>query len=307
MGAVVAVLGSINMDLVAHASHMPAPGETVIGGDLLTVPGGKGANQAVAAARMGARVTMVGRVGRDTFGETLVAGLTANGVDISHVGVDSDAASGVALIIVDDSGQNSIVVTPGANMRLAPTDVDGAREALAEADVLLAQLECPLETVIRGAQLAQRIGITVILNPAPAQPVPQELLDNVDVLVPNESEAELLTGLPVRDLSDCEKAASALLARGVGVVILTLGSRGAFLAQPGMTEYFPAHTITPVDTTAAGDAFVGGFAVAFAEGRALREAVRWGNACGALAATKLGAQPSLPSRAAVEGLLATRS
>ena len=302
--AVVTVVGSINMDLVTRASHMPAPGETVIGGDLLTVPGGKGANQAVAAARLGAQVTMVGRVGCDAFGSTLVAGLSANGVDTSHIGVDPDAASGVALIIVDDSGQNSIVVAPGANMRLTPIYVDEAGECISQSAVLLAQLECPVETVILAAKMARRAGVTVVLNPAPAQPVPDELIENVDVLVPNESETELLTGVRVNDLSDCAAAASALLARGVGTVILTLSDRGAFLAQEGVSEHFPAFDVTPVDTTAAGDAFVGGFAVALAERRPIREAIQWGNASGALATTKLGAQPSLPSRTAVERLLA---
>lgn len=291
------------MDLVARASRMPAPGETVIGGDLLTVPGGKGANQAVAAARLGSPVTMVGRVGDDTFGRSLLSGLRDNGVDTSHVGVEAGCASGVALIIVDDSGQNTIVVAPGANMRLARSHVSVARSALEQAAVVLLQLESPIETVAHAARTAHAAGVTVILNPAPAQPVPDDLMRNVDVLIPNESETELMTGLTIREVSDCPRPARLLLDRGVGAVVLTLGERGAFLAKPGTSTHVPAFEVTAVDTTAAGDAFVAGLAVALSEKRPLTEAVQWANAAGALAATKLGAQPSLPARAAVERLL----
>ena len=305
MEAMVTVVGSMNMDLVARAPRMPGPGETVIGGDLHMVPGGKGANQAVAAARLGAVVAMVGRMGDDTFGLTLAEGLTRAGVDPTYVGTDPDAATGVALIVVDDSGRNSIVVAPGANMRLSPDHVEGAREAISRADVLLIQLETPVGTVLRAAELAHTRGITVILNPAPAQPVPAELLAQVDVLVPNESETRLLTGLAATDQLAAAQAATALLTKGVDTVILTLGERGALLARAGQLEHFPAFEITPVDTTAAGDAFLGGLAVALAEGRTLREAVWWGNAAGALATTKLGAQPSLPTREELEGLLAS--
>lgn len=305
MQAVITVVGSMNMDLVARAPRMPRPGETVIGGDLTIVPGGKGANQAVAAARLGASVAMVGRIGDDAFGLTLAADLADAGVDASYVGTDPDAATGVALIVVDDTGQNSIVVAPGANMRLLPDHVGRAREIIARSDVLLIQLEVPIPTVLRAAELAHAQGVTVVLNPAPAQPVPGELLAAVDVLVPNESETSLLTGMAVGDECDSAEAAAALLAREVGTVILTLGKRGALLAHAGQIHHFPAFDVTPVDTTAAGDAFLGGFAVALAEGRPLREAVRWGNAAGALATTQLGAQPSLPTRRAVEALLAT--
>ena len=303
MTAHVAVVGSLNMDLVARAPRIPQPGETIMGRDFHTLPGGKGANQAVAAARLGARVAMVGRVGNDAFARLLLDNLAAAGVDHTSVIQDSGAATGVALIVVDAAGQNSIVVASGANMRLSPADVEAAETAIASADVLLLQLETPLETVTRAAQIAHAHGVTVILNPAPAQPLPPALLSLVDVLVLNESETALLTGLPIDSRPRVEAAAEALRESGVGVVILTLGERGALLAQAGGTQAFPAFTVTVVDTTAAGDAFMGGLAVALAEGQSLAEGTRWGNAAGALATTQLGAQPSLPTRRAVEKLL----
>jgi len=304
MPARVTVVGSLNMDLVVRAPRIPRPGETIIGGEFRTVPGGKGANQAVAAARLGAQVAMVGRVGGDAFGGLLLENLAAAGVDHTFVTRDPQAATGVALIEVDDAGQNSIVVVSGANMRLAPADVEAAAAAIGVADVLLLQLESPLETVTRAAQVAHARGVTVILNPAPARPVPDGLLGLVDVLIPNESETALLTGLPVGDQEEAQAAAAALRRMGVATVILTLGERGALLAYEGGAELFPAFDVTPVDTTAAGDAFVGGLAVALAEGRPLQEAVRWGNAAGALATTRLGAQPSLPTRQALDDMLA---
>lgn len=304
MVAKIVVVGSLNMDLVVRTPRIPKPGETIIGHDWRMVPGGKGANQAVAAARLGAQVAMVGRVGSDAFAPPLLANLAANRVDHTGVAQDADAATGVALIEVDDAGQNSIVVVSGANAQLRPADVEAAAAAIAAAQVLLLQLESPLDTVLSAAQLACTQGVTVILNPAPAQALPAELLQAVDVLIPNESETSLLTGLPVDSLPEAATAAQALLAKGVSTVVLTLGARGALLAQAQGQAYFPAFPVTPVDTTAAGDAFVGGLAVALAEGRPLAEAVRWGNAAGALATTRLGAQPSLPDRPAVLALLA---
>ena len=303
MSARVTVAGSLNMDLVARVLRMPQPGETIIGGDFHNVPGGKGANQAVAAARLGADVSMVGRVGQDGFADALLEALKADGIDHSHVILDPEAATGVALIVVDDAGQNSIVVVSGANGRFSPSDVDAAEDVIADADVLLLQLESPVETVNRATQVARAHDVRVILNPAPAQELPETLLAGIDVLVPNESETALLSGMPVEDVSQAEEAAAALLELGVGTVILTLGGRGALLAQGVGAEHVPAFAVEPVDTTAAGDAFVGGFAVALAEGRRMAEAVRWGNAAGALATTKIGAQPSLPTRQAVERLL----
>jgi ribokinase len=292
------------MDLVVRSPRFPAPGETVIGGEFRAVPGGKGSNQAVAAARLGARVAMVGRVGHDAYGSQLIGGLAAAGIDHDHVHQDRAAATGVAVIVVAESGENSIVVAPGANMQLSPADVDRAKATIAQAQSLLLQLESPLPTVQRAAQVARAHGVRVILNPAPARALPAELLALVDVLIPNESEASILTGRPADQQPDPEAAARVLLQIGAGTVILTLGSRGALLAERDGTQRFPAFDVEPVDTTAAGDAFVGGLAVALTEGRSLSESVRWGSAAGALATTKLGAQPSLPSRRAVERLLA---
>jgi ribokinase len=303
MNARVTVVGSLNMDLVARAPRIPQPGETIIGRDFRNVPGGKGANQAVAAARLGAEVSMVGRVGEDGFAEPLLENLAADGVDHTYVTRDGEAATGVALIVVDDAGENSIVVASGANARFSPADVEAAEGAVAKADVVLLQLESPLETVTRAAEVAHAHDVPVILNPAPAQQLPDTLLSLVDVLIPNESETALLSEMPVDDREEAEAAAAALLALGVGTVILTLGERGALLAQAEGATLVPAFSVDAVDTTAAGDAFVGGFAVALAEGRRHLEAVQWGNAAGALATTRMGAQLSLPTREAVEQLL----
>jgi ribokinase len=304
MTARVALVGSLNMDLVVRSPRIPQPGETILGSGFRAVPGGKGANQAVAAARLGARVSMVGRVGQDAFAGPLLENLAADRIDYTFVVRDGEAATGVALIVVDDTGQNSIVVASGANMRLSPSDVDAAQAPIRDAHVLLLQLESPLDTVTHAAHIARAHRVTVILNPAPARPLPPDLLPLVDVLIPNETETALLTGMPVDDLTGARAAAALLRKAGVGTVILTLGERGALLAGERGEETFPAFDVEPVDTTAAGDAFVAGFAVALAEGNTLAEAVRWGNAAGALATTRLGAQPSLPTRRALEKLLA---
>lgn len=299
------VVGSLNMDLVARAPRIPAPGETILGSNFHTMPGGKGANQAVAAARLGAQVSMVGRVGTDAFGRSLLDNLAAAGVDHTFVPGDPTVTTGVALITVDDAGQNSIVVAGEANMRLSPADVEAAEAAIAAAEVLLVQLEIPLPTVIRAAEIARAHGVKVILNPAPAPAsgLPGKLLSLADFIVPNESEISLLTGLLVENQAQAEAAAAKLRQSVAGAVVLTLGERGALLASQTETMLFPAFKVTPLDTTAAGDAFVAGLGVALAEGRSLTEAVHWGNAAGALAATKAGAQPSLPERLAVEKLV----
>jgi ribokinase len=307
MSARITVVGSLNMDLLIRAPRIPGPGETIIGSEFHTVPGGKGANQAVAAARLGAQVSMVGRVGEDAFGQALLQNLEGDGIDHTNVTEDQDAATGVALIVVDDSGENSIVVASGANMRLSPADVDEAEATIANASALLLQLESPLETVIRAAELARAHGVPTILNPAPARPLPARLPTLIDALVPNETETALLSEMDTTDLSGAKAAARKLRQTGVGTVILTLGEQGALLAGEDTSKVFPAFDVTPVDTTAAGDAFVAGFAVALAEGKPMAEAVRWGNAAGALSVTKLGAQQSLPTRLALEMLLAAGS
>lgn len=303
MPARIVVVGSLNMDLVVRTSRMPKPGETVLGSGFTMAPGGKGANQAVAAARLGGRVSMIGRVGRDSFGESLLGHLETDGVDRRFVWQDDEAATGVGIITVDDSAQNSIVVASGANMRLTPADVEEAHSAIAEADILLLQLESPPETVTRAAELAQSHGVLVVLNPAPARSLTDELLALVDVLIPNEHEASLLTHRSMGTEAEALAAAKALIPSGVDTVILTRGNRGALLAQKGVVKSFPAYPCIPVDTTAAGDAFMGGLAVALAEKHPIDIAIRWGNAAGALATTRLGAQPSLPSREPVESLV----
>lgn len=304
MPAHIVVVGSLNMDLVVEAPRIPAPGETVLGSNLQTFPGGKGANQAVAAARAGAHVALVGRLGDDVFAGQLRDSLRGDGVDVDYVRETAATATGVALIVVDQSGQNSIVVASGANMHLTPADIDAAEPIIAQADVMLQQLEIPLETVQRAAEVAHAHGVPVLLNPAPARPLPSELLALIDVLVPNESETALLTGMPTGTLAELVAAAARLREQGVGTVILTLGERGALLADADGVRHFPPFAVEKVvDTTAAGDAFVGGLATAVAEGKSIAAAVPWGNAAGALAVTRAGAQPSLPTRAELEARL----
>lgn len=302
MPANIVVVGSLNMDLVVRSPRIPLPGETILGSAFVTLPGGKGANQAVAAARLGGAVTMIGRLGADGFAASLRESLAADGVDHSRVQATPDVATGVALITVDDDGRNTIVVASGANWLVTPVDVEEAEATIAAADVLLLQLELPLETVMRAAQIARANQVRVILNPAPARHLPPALLALVDILIPNETETALLADLPVENDAQAQIAAARLLELGVGAVILTLGSRGALLATAEGSHLSPAFPVHPVDTTAAGDAFVGGLAVALGEGKPLAEALVWGNAAGGLATTALGAQPSLPRRGAVEEL-----
>ena len=307
MPARIAVVGSLNMDLVVRVPRMPVPGETLIGHDFHVIPGGKGANQAVATARLGAQVTMIGRVGDDDFGRAQQRNLAQEGIGVTHVSVDPEEATGIALITLDATGQNSIILAPGANMRLTVAHVEAAAQAIADAEILICQLECPLEAVTRAIELARAQGVRVILNPAPARSLDTDLLHLVDYLIPNESETTLLTGIQVSDLPSAEKAAANLRERGVSTVILTLGEQGALLSTAEGIIHEGGYSVEVVDTTAAGDAFVGGFAVALAEGQPLPEAVRFANAAGALAVTRLGAQPSLPTRRAVEQFLAQHS
>lgn len=301
----VTIVGSLNMDLIIRAQRIPQPGETILGGEFHTAPGGKGANQAVAAARLGGQVSLVGCLGSDSFASDLLRELSLAGVDHRYVRHDSKAGTGVAFILVDDHGENSIVVASGANMRLSPADVDATEGVIASSSVLLLQLEIPLDSVIRAAQIARDVNVPVILNPAPAQILPHQMFNLVDILIPNETEAKMLTGLPVGSPGEIQAVSVALREMGPQTVIITLGSRGAHYLHDNKNDFIPPFNVSPVDTTAAGDTFVAGFAVALAEGKALPDAVRWGNAAGALATTKLGAQPSLPTRQELETLLAS--
>lgn len=298
MNRAIVVVGSINMDLVVRAPRHPAPGETILGTDFQTFPGGKGANQAVAAARLGGRVRMIGRVGEDGFGDQLVETLRRDGVDTSFVRRTEGIASGVALITVSESGQNNIVVVPGSNGGLTPEDVLASQDAFEDAAVVLIQLEIPLETVQEAVRVARDYGARVILNPAPAQSLPPELLAQVDYLVPNEHELKQLSGGAVSTLPQDQRQRL-----GVGCLIVTLGSSGVEVVEKNGIHRILPHTVQAVDTTAAGDAFVGAFGVALTEGRSTSEAAAFGNAAGALSVTKAGAQPSLPTRAELEEFL----
>ena len=295
------VVGSLNADLVVRAPRFPQPGETISGEDLKIIPGGKGANQSVAAARQGASVAMVGRVGNDSFGPELINNLKHNGVDTAHVQIDAEAATGTATIIVDANGQNSIVLSPGGNGRVSPADLNTV--SFSDYKLLLLQLEIPLEPVLAAAKRAKEKGLRVLLNPAPARTLPDELIALPDFIVPNEGELSLLTNQPVQDLTSAENAARALLAQGAQTVIVTLGANGALIVNREVTKHIPAFQVDVVDTTAAGDAFIGGFASALLQNKPLGEAVRSGCACGALAATKFGAQPSMPTKEEVEGFM----
>jgi ribokinase len=298
------VVGSLNADLVVRAPRFPQPGETISGEDLQVIPGGKGANQAVAAARLGAHVSMLGRVGKDNFGDFLLNNLQSNHVDAQLVQRD-DASTGTATIIVDSNGQNSIVLSAGANGKVTTADVEHV--SFFHHKLLLLQLEIPTLTVLRAAQLARANNVRVILNPAPAKEIPDELIALTDFIIPNETELSLLTGVDVNDIPSAEKAARVLLQRGAKHVIVTLGSKGALIVDMETSTQVDTFKVNVVDTTAAGDAFIGGFATALLENKSIEESVQRGCACGALATTKFGAQPSLPTKEEVERFMSLRA
>jgi ribokinase len=299
----IVVVGSSNTDLIVQTERLPAAGETVLGGDLVTAAGGKGANQAVAAARVGAAVTLVGRIGRDMFGQQALSALQREGMNLGHLRQDPSAPSGVALIVVGPGGQNIIAVAPGANHRLSPDDVASAAGAFEGCRVVLLQLEVPMATVMAAAEAGRRADATVVLNPAPAMTFDEALYGLVDILTPNEHEAALLAGT-----SDPEAAAAVLLARGPRIVIITLGTAGVLVAQAGQApQRWPAFSVEAVDTTAAGDAFNGALAACLARGHTLAAAVQYAQAVAALSVTRIGAQPSLPYAMEVDAFLETRT
>ncbi|HZG38188.1 MAG TPA: ribokinase [Nodosilinea sp.] len=297
------VFGSLNMDLVCRTPHLPQPGETILGTQFETLPGGKGANQAVAAARLGAATRMIGRVGEDDFGHQLIQGLQNAGVDASGVAVDSEVSTGVAAIAVDSAGQNTIVVIPGANGQISDGDVDRLTARLRPGDLLLLQFEVPLPLVTVAAKAAKALGATVIVDPAPARnDLPPEFLRTVDILTPNQVEAGQLTGLAVTDIATATEAAQQLVQRGVAIAIVKLGAMGVVVAENHRTFHQPALPVKVVDTVAAGDAFNGGLAVALAEAMDLEEAVQFANAVAAAAVMVPGAQASMPERSRVAAL-----
>jgi ribokinase len=299
----VLVVGSSNTDMTIRVAHIPGPGETVLGGSFSMALGGKGANQAVAAARAGGRVTFVARVGADVFGAQALRGFAADGIDTRFVIKDARAPSGVALINVDANGENCISVASGANALLSPEDIRKADAAFEGADIVLLQLETPDETVREAAAAARARGIPVILNPAPARVLDGRLLEAVAVLTPNEFEAGLLAGLAVDGAEAAAEAARILRGRGPGLVVVTMGERGIYASGRGFEGPMPAFPVRAVDTTAAGDVFSGALAVGLAERRPIASALRFAMAAAALSVTKSGAQPSAPPRAEIEGFL----
>lgn len=301
------VFGSINIDLVAKTPRLPQPGETIIGSNFFTAGGGKGANQAVAAARLGTFTHIVGRVGNDKFAEELLTSLQFYGLNTENVLIDKTTHSGVAIIAVDDSGQNNIIVIPGANNNVGAADIECLKKLLPEATSLLLQLEIPLEVVLKAAQVAREVGVRVILDPAPVvADLPLALYPLIDMITPNEVEAGQLVGFRVHDTETAIAAAKQLQQRGVENVIVKLGDRGAVAVTADESFFVPAFAVEAIDTVAAGDAFNGGLAAALDGGRSLREAVVWGCAAGALCTTKVGAQGAMCDRATFDNFLQNR-
>jgi len=303
----IAVVGSANTDLTTFSDTFPRPGETIFGKSFDLGFGGKGANQAVAARLCGAEVVMVAKVGNDLFGEATVENFESMGIDASHVRVVNGVSSGVAPIFVEPNGQNRIIVVKGANDTLKPADVDAAEKALQSVDVIILQFEIPLETVYYTVQFARKHNIRCIVNPAPAQPVNLARLAEADYFVPNETEAEVIAGLPVHSIEEAKQCAASFLGKGFRKVILTLGARGSLIVGEGTAELIPPFPVTPKDTTGAGDAFIGSFAVFLAEGLPEKEALLRANLYAGLSTTKIGTQKSFPRRIEFEDEWARRS
>ncbi len=306
----VTVVGSANVDLVIRAERMPNRGETLIGETFDIFTGGKGFNQATAAARLGAEVTLIGRIGDDPFADVLRSAIETEHIDSRFVKTDAENGTGIATIVVEPDGDNSIIVVPRANMRLTPKDIEEASTSIAEADVLLLQLETPIEASQTAIEIAKANDTIVILDPAPARPLPPNLLAQVDILTPNATEAALLSGQNVNTLEAGIVTAKALQTQiatdGHSAVVLTLGEQGVLLRTPTESEHIPAISVDAVDTTGAGDAFSGALATALANGDNLSEAVRFATAAGAAAVTVLGATPSMPTREKIEAILSER-
>jgi len=290
------VVGSSNTDMVIKSEKFPVPGETLLGGEFFLFPGGKGANQAVAAARLGGKVIFVARVGNDIFGDQARQQFKAEGIITDYIVKDSDRPSGVALITVDSKGENTIVVAQGSNGALSSDDVESASKEFEKSDIVLTQLETPLPTILHVAKLAGKFGKKMILNPAPAAPLPPELFPYLYLITPNETETEVLTGIKIKDEASIRQAAQKLKEKGVANVIITLGSEGAYLFSDGAGKLVPSQKVKAIDTTAAGDVFNGALAVALSENKTLEQAVEFANHAGAISVTKMGAQASAPFR-----------
>jgi len=303
MGKKIVVVGSSNTDMIIKVPWLPKPGETILGGKFFTAAGGKGANQAVAAARAGGDVIFLARIGDDMFGQKAKEGFIKDKINVEYVLTDESEPSGVALICVAEDGENIIAVAGGANSNLSPADIEKQSDIISSADILLGQLETPLETIHKAVSIASDNGVKVILNPAPAQKLSDDLLAKISILTPNESEAQLLTDIEVNNAEDASKAADVLMARGVETVLLTMGSRGAYIATAKFKELVSGFKVKAVDATAAGDVFNGALAVAIAQNKPVREAVSFANAAAALSVTKLGAQPSAPTKEEVDKFL----
>ncbi len=299
----VVVVGSYNTDLTIKTAKIPRPGETVIGGIFSRGGGGKGANQAVAAARAGADVSIIARVGEDPLGKEALAKLIEERIDARHVRLDTDVPTGVAFIIVDEHGENSIVVASGANSCLTPSDIERAGDVIASAKVLLVQLESPLDAVRAAIALAHCNGSVVILNPAPAHSLDRHLLSEIDIITPNAVEAEMLTGIKIIDEESLRAAAQALLQFGIGRVLITLGKKGVFSATKMKTEWIQAFKVRAIDSTGAGDVFNGALAAFLAEGMPVEDAARMASAAAAIAVTRMGAQVSAPLRCEIENFI----
>ena len=291
----ITVIGSSNTDLVAKVSRMPVPGETILGAEFITAPGGKGANQAVAISRLGGEVNLIAKIGKDAFGDQMIENFKRDEIITTFVFRDEQAPSGAALIFVDEAGENTIAVASGANSHLSKEEIAQAKPAIETADAVLLQLEVPLQTVEHSISIASAANIPIILNPAPAQPPSHSFLnEKVTFLTPNEVEASLLTGIQVSDESSAEKAGRELLKYGISHVILTLGSLGAMLVNAEKSLHLPTNQVEVVDTTAAGDVFNGAFTYAIAKGEDIEDAIRYANAAATLSVTQMGAQPSIP-------------
>ena len=294
----IVVVGSSNTDLIIKVSEIPRPGETLLGGEFMTFPGGKGANQAVAAARAGGDIIFIASVGDDSYGEEAIKGYKLDNINTENIKICNGVPSGIALITISDSGENAITVASGANALLLPADLEEIEEPFHEADYMLIQLETPLETVQKAVQLCADLDTRVILNPAPAAELPDEILEKVSIITPNETEAERLTGITVKDVPTAAKAAESLHSRGIETVIITMGAMGAYLSDRagGIRKLVPGFSVQAVDTTAAGDVFNGQLAVSLAEGKQLERAIVIAHAAAALSVQKLGAQSSIPRR-----------